>query len=736
MKTLKSHEIAMLVGLLNQGRLPEAEYNARILLNSHPNAGMLWKLLGVTLARQGKDALDAFRRAAELMPNDAEAHGNLGALLHDRGRWSEALASLSRTLEIEPHNVDALVYGGNTLKELGRVSEALPLYQRALHHNPRLIEAQNNLGNALLQLGRHDDAIACYRRALEISLDDPQVLCNLGNAQRQRGLLEEALATTQRAIARDPTLSVAHNNLGLILAASGRREQAAASYRHALRLSPNYLDALINLGNVLRDFGMRPEALAVYGRALEVDPNRAESHCNIGSVLFEVRRFEAAIASFRRALALRPDYAPAQFGLGGALRLQRRTAEAQAACAAALAIDPDYPEALALLGELRADEGRFAEAEPLFQRAVTVKPEFAFGLASIAANRKMSRDDAAWLQSAENLLAQHPPLADEINLRFALGKYFDDIHEYERAFGQYAQANELTKRFGGQYSRDSLTSRIDGIMQRCDADFLTQQRTFASRSELPIFIIGMPRSGTSLTEQILASHPAVVGAGELTYWDGAFAAFQEALLTGKSDAELMPDLAAKYLERLSALSGAAVRVVDKMPANFLYAGLIHAVLPRARIIHMQRHPIDTCLSVYFQNFPNMGPYANDLDNLAFYYEQYLRIMAHWRAVLPAATLLDVPYEGLIEDQEGWTRRLLDFVGLPWDPQCLEFHRTERVVVTASKWQVRQKLTASSAGRWKHYQQFIQPLQRLACASAGSKSATDSTATSAPARSSR
>jgi tetratricopeptide (TPR) repeat protein len=538
-------------------------------------------------------------------------------------------------------------------------------------------------------------------------------LCNLGNALRQHGLLNEALSATQRAIIRDPTLSVARNNLGLILAALGRREQAAASYGHALQLSPNYLDALINLGNVLRDLGKRREALAAYSRAVEIDPNSAESHCNIGNALLEALRYNPAVASFRRALALRPDYALAHFGLGCALRLLRRTTEAQAACAAALAIDADYPEALALLGELRADEGHFTEAEPLFQRAITAKPDFAFGLASIAANRKMSRDDDAWLQSAERLLAKHPPLADEISLRFALGKYFDDIQEYERAFGQYRQANELTKRFGGQYTRESLSSRIDGIVQRCDTEFVSRHRGYASLSELPIFIVGMPRSGTSLTEQILASHPAVAGAGEVSYWDGAFAKFQEASLTGKSDADVMADLAAKYLERLISLSGGASRVVDKMPANFLYAGLIHAVLPRARIIHMRRHPIDTCLSIYFQNFPNMGPYANDLDNLAFYYDEYLRITAHWRAVLPAATWLEVPYEGMIDDQQGWTRRLLDFVGLPWDPRCLDFHQTERVVVTASKWQVRQKMTSSSAGRWKNYQEFVQPLQRLA-----------------------
>jgi hypothetical protein len=171
-------------------------------------------------------------------------------------------------------------------------------------------------------------------------------------------------------------------------------------------------------------------------------------------------------------------------------------------------------------------------------------------------------------------------------------------------------------------------------------------------------------------------------------------------------------MARDYLARLTAMCGGALRVVDKMPANFLYAGLIHAAFPRARIIHMQRHPLDTCLSIYFQNFFNMGPYANDFDNLAHYYGEYVRITDHWRAVLPATTLLEIPYEALIEDQEGWTRRMLDFIGLPWDPKCLDFHQTERVVITASRWQVRQKINAASAGRWRNYEKFVGPLQRV------------------------
>jgi len=710
-RTLQSHELERISGLLDQARCSEAEQHARNLLDAHPQAGMLWKLFGLALKGQGKDALDAFKRAAELMPNDA----------------------------------DTLLYAGDALRDKGRVKEAATLYQRAVHANPRLVEAHNNLGNIMLQLGRHDDAVTWYQAALTFAPQEAEVLCNLGNALRQKGALAEALAVTQRAIARKPTLSVAHNNLGLILAAQAQREPAAASFRQALKLDPNYLDALVNLGNVLRELGARREALAAYARAVEIDPNRPEGYLNLGLTLYEMRRLDAAISSFRRALVLRPNCAPAYFGLGGALRLQRRAAEANAACLAALAIEPNYPEALALLGELHADEGRFQEAEPLFERALAAKPDFAFGLASIPANRKMTVEDGAWLQSVERLLANHPPINDQVNLRFALGKYFDDVGDYQRAFQHYTQANELSKRFGGNFTRESLSSRIDGIIQRFDADFVGRRRDFASPSELPILIIGMPRSGTSLAEQILASHPAVFGAGEVTYWDGAFAAFHDASLSGNPEAQVFAELAGKYLDRLRAPAGGASRVVDKMPANFLYAGLIHAVLPRARIIHMRRHPIDTCLSIYFQNFPNMGRFANDLDNLAFYYGEYLRITAHWRAVLPASSLLEVPYEGLTLDQEGWTRRLLDFVGLPWDARCLDFHKTERVVVTASKWQVRQKMNSSSAGRWQHYREFVRPLEHLvqaadldsaAFAKAGSKSATDSIATSAPARTSR
>jgi len=678
----------------------------------HPYAGMLWKILGVALLRQGKDALHALRRTTELMPDDAEAHGNLGAALHDREQWAEALESLRRALAAQPHNVEALVDAADALRALGRAREAVPLYRRALELEPRLVEAQNNLGNAFVELGQFDQAAGCYRHALKIKPQDANIYCNLGNAERQLGLLDEAMASNRRAIALDPTLSVAHNNLGLTLAALGRRAEAAASYRQALTLNPRYVEALNNLGHVLPELGLRREALSLFARAIELDPERSETHCNLGNLLFEFQRLDDAAASFRRALELAPKNALAHIGLGAALRMLGRAAEAQACARNALAIDPNSVAALSLLGELNADGGRFSEAEELFRRAIAIDPGFPFPFHSIATHRKMTLDDTAWRKGVEALLAKPLPLRHEISLRYSLGKYYDDVKQYDQAFSHYRQANELSKRYGAEYDREGLTDRVDRIIDSFNAASVRRLEARGHVSERPVFIVGLPRSGTSLTEQILASHPDVFGAGELDFWQTALTAFEVAGFESEAAANLIPVMARDFLDRLTGLGGDAPRVVDKMPLNFMSVGLIHAAFPNARIIHLRRHPIDTCLSIYFQFFSRLHPYAYDFDNLVHYYRQYRRVTDHWRAVLPATALLEVSYEALIEDQEGWTRRMLEFIGLPWDPKCLDFHLSERAVITFSKWQVRQRIHAASAGRWRNYENFIGPLRSL------------------------
>ncbi len=708
---------AELANLLNQGRLREAEQHSRARLEREPDSGTLWKILGVALAQQGKDALPALRRAAQLLPDDPEALRNLAAVLEERGQRDEALTSLLRLLEIEPRNVAALVVAANTLCALGRHRESLPLYYRALEIEPRRLEARNNLGNALQELGEYELATARYRQALEIEPADAEILCNLSNALRRLGRLEEAVACAERAIALAPGLGMAHNNLGLALAALGRFAEAAASFRRALQLDPRFIEALHNLGHVLRELGEPRAALAACREAVALDPQRAESHCHLANELYEAGRLDESAACFRRALDLRPEYPLALLGLAAALRRQGSAAEAQASARAALTLEPESAAALTLLGDLHADRGEFGKAQELYERALASSADFAPALCGIAAQRRMTSADTAWLRGAAGLLARRLPLAHTIDLHYALGKYHNDLGQYDQAFSHYRQANELGKRCAAPYEAPKLEQHVDAAIATFDRSFVRRPHAGASDSELPVFVIGMPRSGTSLTEQILASHPEVFGAGEIEFWDQVPPAPAGTGADGEAGA--LSRLAREYLARLTARSGTARRVVDKMPANFLHAGLIHSVFPRARIIHMRRHPLDTCLSIYFQNFTAMRPFTSDLDSLAHYYGEYLRITDHWRAVLPPEALLEVPYEALIEDQEYWTRRMLDFIGLPWDPRCLEFHRTERVVITASRWQVRQKITSGSIGRWRNYEQHLTPLRSLMELAAGS-----------------
>ncbi len=717
---LDQTDMSGLIDLVNQGKWNAVENRATALLRFGPTAGIVWKILSVALVKQRKDALPALERASELLPLDAEAHSNLGAVLLDRGRWADALTSFQRAIELQPNLTAALVHAADSLVALGRPQEALGLYQRAIGVNPALSEAHNNLANALYELGQNDDAIRFYRSALYLRPDDAAIHSNLANALRRTGNIEESITSARQAVSLQPGLATAHNNLGLSLAAQGRYDDACASYRQALALDGEYVDALNNLGNALRDRGDPgdgSERMKFYSRAIALDPRRADSHCNLGNLLFELRRIDEAVACYSTALSLDPGHVDAKLSLAMALRMQGRADEADAICRAALRSNPNNAEALSLLGELLADRGRFSEAQDVFQSVVALKPDFPFVYLSIAMHRKMTVDDTAWLKCMESLVTRRQPLRYEIALRYALGKYFDDTRQYDRAFENYRLANELTKRNGLVYDAAAMTRRVDQIIARFDSSSRRKDRSLGHASNRPVFVVGMPRSGTSLTEQILASHPRVFGAGELTFWDAAVNAFETTGQTtrddhGRADAAVTEDLALAYLERLNRVAGDALRVVDKMPPNFMNLGLIHATFPNAKIIHMRRHPVDTCLSIYFQYFLSTHPYANDLQSLAQYYREYLRIMEHWRTYLPKGTLLEVQYESLIADQEGWTRRLIDFLDLPWDPCCLNFHQTDRVVITASKWQVRQTIHAGSAGRWKNYEMFAGPLLPL------------------------
>jgi len=517
----------------------------------------------------------------------------------------------------------------------------------------------------------------------------------------------------RRMLELRPDLAEAHNNLGNALLSLRRYEEAAVSYRRAVALRPNAPGAHANLGNVLHALGRAQEALIHCRRALELEPDSAEAELLKGNALFDLGLFDEAAASYARALELKPDYTEAHIAAGKVLRQIGRIAEAEESCRKALGLAADSSEALALLGEIQADRGRFDDAEHLFRRAIAIAPDQPEAWAGLARYRKM-QPDAAWLATVQRLLgnAAGVGVGQEINLRYALGKYFDDVQDFDNAFSSYRLANELKKRSAPKYDAARLARRVDQIIALYDADWLRTARTQGNDSERPVFIVGMPRSGTTLTEQILASHPDAFGCGELRFWHAACVEYESSAPRGTEGRGAIAAAAEKYLSLLTGLSADAARVIDKMPANFMNLGLIHAAFPHARILHMHRNPLDTGLSIYFQILSNTHLYANDLEDIAHYFRQYSRLMAHWRSTLAESTILEVPYEKLVADPEPWIRKIVQFAGLPWEARCLDFHETERTVITASNWQVRQRISTSAAGRWRNYERYLGPLRSL------------------------
>lgn len=494
--------------------------------------------------------------------------------------------------------------------------------------------------------------------------------------------------------------------------AGGAYAQALECYQEVVNADPRNVLARNGLGIALARLSRYPEAAAQFRNAIGARPGFPEAHFNLAGVLQSTGRFIESEMPLRRALKLKPAYTAARVSLGMTLTLLGRLPEAKDSYERALRSAPRDAQALVGLGQIEALNGRFEAAESAYQRALEALPGYPPAWAALVWLRKMTPADASWLKRAEEIADAGLTAIDETTLRFAIGKYCDDVGDFTRAFRSFQRANELHRQRADPYDKEERSRFIEDSVNVYTREVLARPRAGASESARPVFVVGMPRSGTSLVEQIIASHPAAHGAGELEFWTDVLRKHEGTIRKEPPSESLCRKLAADYLGVLAKHSKDAMRVVDKAPGNCEYLGLIHCVFPNARVIYLQRDPIDTCLSCYFQQFSPRMNFAIDLGDLAHYYRGHERLMAHWRQALPAGSLLEVPYAELVADQEGWTRKMLDFVGLPWDEQCLNFHKTERAVTTASVWQVRQKIYGSSVARWRNYEKFIGPLLSL------------------------
>jgi tetratricopeptide (TPR) repeat protein len=666
-------------------------------------------LLGQALENQGmlEQAAESFRRATALRPEFADAHNDLGQVLLRLGRTDAAIESCRRALALQPRFAAALGNLANAERARGALPAAIAGYRRVIALEPGLAEAHRNLGSALLESGDQEAAIASLQTAVALRPEFTAAVAQLARALIAVGRGAEAIPHYDRLLARDSRVEIL-DEYAALLASLGRYEASAGCFRDLLTLMPGNGRLHANLAHVLHCLGDFRAAVAHGRRAVELDPKLPEAYLHLGNSLLALNVLHEAEAAYRAGIEIAADHGALHTAHAMAQRAVGRLAEAQASALLAAALRPDAADTLALLGSLAIDHGRFDEAEKMLRKALAIDPELPEALTSLASLHKMSAADAPWRDAAERVLARSLPVAHAINLHHALGKYYDDVDERAAAFHHYRHGNELARRSRPRYDREEMTRRVTRTLAAFDRNTLTALASGGTASELPVFVVGMPRSGTSLTEQILASHPQVHGAGELLYW--IFAADVERAAAPAERVAKIRELGRTYLEGLAGQAPAASRVIDKLPVNFRHLGLIHSALPGARFIHLERNALDTCLSIYFQGFSAAHPYATDFGDLAHYYREYRRLMVHWRAVLPPRTLLDVRYEDLVDDPEGWSRRMLAHIGLPWDPRCLDFHRTDRPVLTASNWQVRQPINKGSIERWRRYEQFIGPLR--------------------------
>jgi tetratricopeptide (TPR) repeat protein len=531
------------------------------------------------------------------------------------------------------------------------------------------------------------------------------------------GALEKALSLATELAESHPEVPYLHNVLGAIQATLAREDQAIASFQRALELEPEYPEVYVNLGDLHRSGGRWKAAAECYRRAVDIKPDYHDARLNLGATLRRLGRSEDAIEHYQTLLEAKPGAAAVHNNLGNALRDIGRVEEAVASFERALQAEPGYIGACVNLGHALADLGRLDAAIACFERALGLNPAHAEAHASLCSLRKILPGDRRVEEMGQLLGRPETSPRDRVHLHFALGKALADLEDVEKSFHHIKAGNHLHRQLSNyRFADDEL---MFGRIRELFSEATAPQTTGAGEGDSPItplFILGMPRSGTTLVEQILASHSRVHGAGELeTLTRALLPGFLKTTPPADGDAGVIPSddniiaLRRHYLGDLGALGVSEPVICDKMPMNFLWTGYIVAAFPEARIIHTNRDPVATCWSMYQRYFKSSGyEYAYDMGELARYYKLYLDLMDFWRNRFPGR-IYDLDYEALVDDPPGETRRLLAWSGLDWEENCLNFHETRRVVKTASLTQVRQPIFRGSSQAWKKYETQLQPL---------------------------
>ena len=545
------------------------------------------------------------------------------------------------------------------------------------------------------------------------SAPPPQVACLLALAAQllEAGRPDQAIAPLREAALQQPSNSIIHHDLGLACLEVGRTSEAVDALRRAVASDPGYPDAHFRLGIALEKLGDPGGALIAYDRATELLPSLTEAWFRAGALVHTLGHKKEAIGCFRRAAATGPTSRYGRLGKARALLTEDRDRQAERVLKQTLARDPENAMAYDLLGNLLSEWGRFDEARDCFQRAISIAPLLAGSYYDLVRCRPVTGDDQGLLQRMQAALATSGlDAAQRLRLHLALGKAADDLGDYAEAM-QHFDAADAVRRDATPFDCAAFAVEIDQMIARCTPDLLSRAPSPGAGDAKPVLILGMPRSGTTLVEQILSSHPEVGAGGELNFWNERGAIWHRSGATG-IDKPFLDQAAADYLGVLRAIAPKAARVTDKMPFNFLWAGLIHLALPRATIIHCRRAAVDTALSIHQTHFHPSLAFPTGGAELVAYFRSYQRLTDHWRRVLPAERFIEIDYEALTRAPEPAIRRIVAACGLAWHDACLSPERNPRSVKTPSKWQTRQPIYRHSVARWRRYEPWLGPLHAL------------------------
>jgi len=660
------------------------------------------------------EALADYERLCRLCPRDANAWHMLGVVYGTLGDPENAARCARQTTLLAPSVVAGYRNLGHFLLQLGRAAEAEASFRKAVSLSEGDAMDYGNLGAALASLNHHDDAIACYEKAIALNPADPVVHFNLGAACHALARWHEAAQHYERASQLAPGESRYLIGLATALRASGQDEQALAAWLRVLQLVPNDLEALRNIGAIYSEHGQLAAAVKIFTQATKAAPGEIGPLMDLGLTHLDLGNTDKALDIFCDILAREPQNAEAQYNR--ALALERSGLVEDALGAYEQILPGDH--GLDLVGARACILEKLGDFEVAHELLQPVIASGMAGLRSLDAYARLSRHFGECDQAIERIEARLK--SDEVDeneqrhLHFRIGELYDRQKRYDQAFQHFEAGNRL-KRY--RYNAADDERYVDRLIEVQSQELFASMPSASPASDVtPIFIIGMPRSGTTLVEQILASHPEVHAGDELPF----IARLATTARTSAGQALGYPDylpylsqtecesMARAYLDELRTLAPGAAFVTDKMPHNFPFLGLMHRLFPNAPIIHCLRDPADVCLFCYFQDFASYHNYAYDLTYLGLHYRQYQRTMTHFRDTL-AVPMFEAQYESLVDDPETRSRALVKHCGLPWDDRCLRFYESGRKSKTASYDQVRQPIYKRSSQRWRNYEKHLQPL---------------------------